>query len=127
MQLSETRSDTQSDGEAVPMLMVSGFGAHRLLKREAGLHVLELAHDDGPSRATARVRVVAAPLGDLPADKLRRALKESFARAGVPSSVVRRYRGEPSPLVRDMTAGWRSGRFDAVLRGDFDLIAAAQA
>jgi hypothetical protein len=65
-------------------------------------------------------------VGDLPADKLRRALKESFDRAGVPSSVVRRYRGEPSPLVRDMTAGWRSGRFDAVLRGDFDLIAAAQ-
>jgi hypothetical protein len=25
-----------------------------------------------------------------------------------------------------MTAGWRSGRFDAVLGGDFDLIAAAQ-
>jgi hypothetical protein len=40
--------------------------------------------------------------------------------------VVRRYRGDPSPLVRDMTAGWRSGRFDAVLGGDFDLIAAAQ-
>jgi hypothetical protein len=97
-----------------------------LLRREAGLHVLELADDGGPSRATARVRVVAAPLGDLPAEKLRRALKESFDRAGAPSSVVRRYRGEPSPLVRDMTAGWRSGRFDAVLRGDFDLIAAAQ-
>jgi ATP-dependent Clp protease ATP-binding subunit ClpC len=126
MQLSEARNDTHSDGEALPMLMVSGFGAHRLLRREAGLHVLELADDGGPSRATARVRVVAAPLGDLPAEKLRRALKESFDRAGAPSSVVRRYRGEPSPLVRDMTAGWRSGRFDAVLRGDFDLIAAAQ-
>ena len=88
--------------------------------------MLELADDGGPSRATARVRVAAAPLGELSPDRLRRALKEALDRAGVPSMVVRRYRGDPSPLVRDMTAGWRSGRFDAVLGGDFDLIAAAQ-
>jgi ATP-dependent Clp protease ATP-binding subunit ClpC len=127
MHLTEARGDNNADGDALPMLLISGFGAHRLLKREAGLHVLELADDDrGPSRATARVRVAAAPLGDLTPDKLRRALKEAFDRAGVPTNVVRRYRGDPSPLVRDMAAGWRSGRFDAVLRGDFDLIAAAQ-
>ena len=122
MQLTEQRGD----GEALPMLLISGFGAHRLLTREAGLHVLELADDGGPSRATARVRVAAAPLGELSPDRLRRALEEALDRAGVPSMVVRRYRGDPSPLVRDMTAGWRSGRFDAVLGGDFDLIAAAQ-
>jgi len=127
MQLTEPRGDNHADGDALPMLLISGFGAHRLLQREAGLHVLELLDDDrGPARATARVRVVAAPLGELSPDRLRRALKEAFARGGVPTAVVRRYRGDPSPLVRDMTAGWRSGRFDAVLRGDFDLIAAAQ-
>jgi ATP-dependent Clp protease ATP-binding subunit ClpC len=124
MQLSETRSDRQGDGETLPVLLVSGFGAHRLLRREAGLHVLELADEDGPSRATARVRVVAAPLGDLPADKLRRALKDSFDRAGLPTTVVRRYRGEPSPLVRSADGSWRTGKLDAVLRGDFDLMAA---
>jgi len=128
MHLTESRSDASAGGEALPLLLISGFGAHRLLKREAGLHVLELTDDDrGPARATARVRVAAAPLGEPPPEKLRRALKEAFDRAGVPTNVVRRYRGDPSPLVRDMTAGWRSGRFDAVLRGDFDLIAAAQA
>jgi ATP-dependent Clp protease ATP-binding subunit ClpC len=128
MHLIEARSDPHADAEALPMLLISGFGAHRLLHREAGLHVLELADDDsGPARATARVRVAAAPLGDPPPEKLRRALREALDRAGVPTNVVRRYRGDPSPLVRDMTAGWRSGRFDAVLRGDFDLIAAAQA
>jgi ATP-dependent Clp protease ATP-binding subunit ClpC len=127
MQLTAPRGDNHADGDALPMLLISGFGAHRLLQREAGLHVLELSDDDrGPARATARVRVVAAPLGELSPDKLRRALKDAFARGGVPTAVVRRYRGDPSPLVRDMTAGWRSGRFDAVLRGDFDLIAAAQ-
>ncbi len=127
MHLTEARGDANADGDALPMLLISGFGAHRLLRREAGLHVLELADDDkGPGRATARVRVAAAPLGEPPPDKLRRALKDAFERAGVPTGVVRRYRGEPSPLVRDMAAGWRSGRLDAVLRGDFDLIAAAQ-
>jgi len=30
---------------------------------------------------------------------------------------VRRYRGEPDPLVRSGDGSWRSGRFDAVLGG----------
>ena len=36
-------------------------------------------------------------------------------------SVVRRYRAEPTPLVRDAVRGYRTGRFDRVLAGDFDL------
>ena len=35
--------------------------------------------------------------------------------------VVRRYRREPSPLVRD-SRGWRTGRIDDVLGGAFDLL-----
>jgi ATP-dependent Clp protease ATP-binding subunit ClpC len=34
---------------------------------------------------------------------------------------VRRYRSEPSPLVRDTERGWRTGRLEEVLAGDFDL------
>jgi ATP-dependent Clp protease ATP-binding subunit ClpC len=72
------------------------------------------------------VRVAPAPLTDLPADKLRAALQNALDRAGAANAVVRRYRGDPSPLVRDTKSGWRSGRLDAVLRGDFDLVAATQ-
>jgi ATP-dependent Clp protease ATP-binding subunit ClpC len=75
----------------------------------------------------ARVRLAVAPLGDLPADKLRAGLAEAFARGPQPHAVVRRYRSEPSPLVRNMNGSWRTGKLDAVLRGDFDLIAASQA
>ena len=32
----------------------------------------------------------------------------------------------PRPLVRNMNGSWRSGRLDAVLGGDFDLIAARE-
>ena len=74
----------------------------------------------------ARVRLAVAPLGNLPADKLRGALTEAFARGPQPHAVVRRYRSEPSPLVRNMNGSWRTGKLDAVLRGDFDLIAASQ-
>jgi ATP-dependent Clp protease ATP-binding subunit ClpC len=35
---------------------------------------------------------------------------------------VRRYRERPSPLVRDSRLGWRSGRLDFVLDGNFDLL-----
>jgi len=38
---------------------------------------------------------------------------------------VRRYREDPSAMVRDAVRGWRTGRLDLVLGGDFDLIGAA--
>jgi ATP-dependent Clp protease ATP-binding subunit ClpC len=44
------------------------------------------------------------------------------ADAAPPQSIVRRYREEPSPLVRDSARGWRTGRLERVLDGDFDLI-----
>ena len=110
-----------------PWLLISGFGAHRLLAQEVGLHVLELSADEkGSGRVAARVRLAVAPLGDLPADKLRDVLGEAFARGPQPHAVVRRYRSEPSPLVRSMNGSWRTGKLDAVLGGDFDLIAASQ-
>ena len=40
--------------------------------------------------------------------------------------VVRRYRREPSPLVRNADGSWRTGKYDTVLGGNFDLLAAAE-
>jgi ATP-dependent Clp protease ATP-binding subunit ClpC len=39
---------------------------------------------------------------------------------------VRRYRGTPSPLVRDSVRGWRTGRLERVFAGDFDLVPAGE-
>jgi len=122
MQLSEVK--TGSGADDLPIVLVSGFGAERVLKRECGLHVLELSGSDGASRASARVRLAGAPLGDVQAARLPRMLREALDKAQRPSAVVRRYRGEPSPLVRSADGSWRTGKLDAVLRGDFDLMAA---
>jgi ATP-dependent Clp protease ATP-binding subunit ClpC len=122
MQLSEVKTGSGADN--MPILLVSGFGAERVLKRECGLHVLELSGSDGSSRASARVRLATAPLGDVPAARLPRMLREALDKAQCPSAVVRRYRGEPAPLVRSADGSWRTGKLDAVLRGDFDLMAA---
>jgi ATP-dependent Clp protease ATP-binding subunit ClpC len=108
---------------AEPTLLVSGFGAHRVLARECGLHILELA-GNGASRATARVCLVATPLGDVPAAKLQKEIVAALDKAPRSSTVVRRYRRDPAPLVRSGDGRWRTGRLDAVLRGDFDLLAA---
>ncbi len=123
MQISEVPGRA---GDA-PILLISGFGAHRALDRETGLHVMETP-DGGKNatRITARVRVAPAPAGELPATKLRVALAMGFAASAASNILVRRYRDGASPSVRDMKAGWRSGRLDAVLRGDFDLIGAIQ-
>jgi ATP-dependent Clp protease ATP-binding subunit ClpC len=96
-------------------LAVCGFGAHDLLQSEHGLHVFEHDHDgdDAPRRSTLAVRI--AP--DLPGRARIDPLK-----ADDDLRICRRYRAEPSPLVRDSVRGWRTGRLDRVLGGEFDVI-----
>jgi ATP-dependent Clp protease ATP-binding subunit ClpC len=108
------------------VLAVSGYAAYTILKAEAGLHVLESPQGEKSSfnRARARVRVVGQP--DEPAghgpEALRRQAEAALSSDEAAPQVVRRYREEPSPLVRDSARGWRTGRLDRVLDGDFDLI-----
>lgn len=99
-------------------LVVSGFGAHAILVREHGLHVLD---GDGGGRSVARVRVAPLWAGEAARDIPAAALRQALAAAQVASPIVRRYRFEPSPLVRDAERGWRTGRLQDVLAGDFDL------
>jgi ATP-dependent Clp protease ATP-binding subunit ClpC len=111
-------------GKDIPFLTVSGFGAHRILSPEAGLHVFEPFEGSG-NRVTARVRLAVVPLGDVPAAKERKLVVRVLDEAPRPNTVVRRYREEP-PLVRDAAGGWRTGRLDLVLGGEFDLLQAGQ-
>lgn len=104
------------------ILRVSGFGAFRTLSREAGLHVFEAGQPRAVKRTVARVIVVAGPDEDPPGARLWAALADRLASAQDETTIVRRYRDSPSPLVRDTRAGWRSGRLQAVLDGDFDLM-----
>ncbi len=94
-------------------LSISGFGALRLLEGELGLHVLE--HDDGKGtthRLAVQVSIVADGPGSDP----------GTAQGSWTQTICRRYRAEPSPLVRDTRRGWRSGRIERVLEGDFDIM-----
>src|SRR5204863_205702 len=90
---------------------------------ETGLHLFEIPQRKRSfSRIAVRVAVAplpfAAPETD-PGSLARSALAE------LPSAttIVRRYRVGPSPLVRDAVHDWRTGRLDRVLAGDFDVIA----
>jgi ATP-dependent Clp protease ATP-binding subunit ClpC len=103
---------------------VSGFAAYSLLHAEAGLHVLETPQDEKSfNRARVQVRVVAQP--DEPAGRegVRGQAARAFAAdANGAQQIVRRYREEPSPLVRDSVRGWRTGKLSRVLEGGFDLM-----
>ena len=122
MQISEIQGVGKD--KDTPILMVSGFGAHRILAPEAGLHVFELS-EGAAGRVTARVRLAAVPLGDVPAAKERKLIVRALDEAPRLNAVVRRYREEP-PLVRDAAGKWRSGRLDLVMGGDFDLLQAGE-
>ena len=109
------------------LLAVAGYGAYSLLAPENGLHVLERRGDRPRQFVRDSVLVRVVPQGDaLPAPD-RKALRAQAERAlEEPGSqdriIVRRYRKDPSLLVRDSVRGWRTGRLDLVLAGDFDLI-----
>ena len=113
------------DGEH--LLWISGLGCGEILLPEAGLHVLELVDDerDGSpvvDRDQVQVVVVAreARSDQSPAHVLSDA-RSALAGVETPSVVVRRYRPGKSPLVRDGVRGYRTGRLERVLAGEFDL------
>jgi ATP-dependent Clp protease ATP-binding subunit ClpC len=118
---------TIAEKQDLPVLLVTGFGAHRALVPECGLHVLEItAGSGGVNRAAARVRLTVPPLEEPANPKLYSVLLKAFSDAGGSSAIVRRYRRAPSPLVRSADGAWRSGKVDVVLRGDFDLLASGE-
>ncbi|MEW6744734.1 MAG: AAA family ATPase [Planctomycetota bacterium] len=123
----------EQDGNAVQpyrlLMAVSGYAAYRLLAPEHGLHVYETPQPSEKSekafrRAKVLVAVEAQP--DEPAGAELAAWRAQadavYARSQkARTAVVRRYRAEPSPLVRDSVRDWRTGRLERVLSGDFDL------
>jgi ATP-dependent Clp protease ATP-binding subunit ClpC len=112
------------------LCVVSGLGAGEILLSENGLHVLELlSQNEQGDRHVERVSCVVEVVGRevLPeGERTDAAALASAALAHVapPSAVVRRYRPRPTPLVRDAVRGYRTGRLDRVLAGDFDLFGA---
>jgi ATP-dependent Clp protease ATP-binding subunit ClpC len=107
------------------VLAISGFAAYPILAAEHGQHILE---SPAAGKAFSRIRTVVL-VAPQPAEPptAGRTLRAQAARTladvdAARAAVVRRYRDDPSPLVRDSVRGWRTGRIDQVLDGDFDLI-----
>jgi len=121
MQVGEVNSRA---GAREPILLVTGFGAFRALGREGGLHVIEEDRSDGPLRIAARVVVAPGPDPHPKTKDELGAMAKQLETAPRSNTIVRRYRDHPAQLVRDIAGGWRSGRLDSVLGGDFDLIGA---
>ena len=130
MRIAVLKPSTRHAADTV-WLAVSGFSSFVSLAPEDGLHVLEWGSnaEGGVRRVSVRVRVLAQPL--VPArdgeSELTRQAAEVLAGAPAPPpTIVRRYRGSPSPLVRDSVRGWRTGRLERVFAGDFDLVPAGE-
>ena len=94
---------------------------YTILKAEAGLHVLELPRErQGFARANVPVAVAPRTDASRTVEELEDEAGRALSGSPAPQTVVRGYRREPSPLVRD-ASGWRTGRIDQDLAGDFDL------
>ena len=104
---------------------VGGLGAGALLCREAGLHLFELAPENRDAGRVDRLHTLVEVAAREPRPDDERPLAErartALERAERGATVVRRYRADPAPLVRDAVRGYRTGRIERVLAGDFDL------
>ena len=99
--------------QCVAWIAASGFGALALLQRETGLHVLEQESEESNARRNVvHVQVAADRAGS----------KRVPPTMPTEAQVCRRYRQGASPLVRDALRGWRSGRIERVLGGEFDIM-----
>jgi ATP-dependent Clp protease ATP-binding subunit ClpC len=119
------RCNVLTDADSRFVMAVSGLGAYSILAQESGLHVFEVPDEKGGfGRHTARVQVVPQPITPYASDRdqLQRALNELDKAGDEPNKVVRRYREQPSPLVRDTRTSVRTGRLTQILNGEFDLI-----
>ena len=106
---------------------VMGFGAYSLLAPERGLHVWEQPGEKPRQFDRVSVHVRVAPQADGPPPPNPKALLKQARQALRPTdeadiTIVRRYREQPSPLVRDAVRGWRTGRLDLLLAGNFDAL-----
>jgi len=100
---------------------ISGFGAYSILENESGIHVLESPKDEKSfNRYKINVRILPQP--EIPVDNVLEHLNATISQGkNTNLEIIRRYRSEPSPLVRDAQKNWRTGRLDSVLEGNFDL------
>jgi ATP-dependent Clp protease ATP-binding subunit ClpC len=120
MRLEELALPEQANGDSV--LAVAGIGAGVILGPEAGIHMLESTE----GRASATVAVAPWEPGLRPDGEGLLEIARAALECRPPSTtIVRRYRDSPSPLVRDTVRGFRTGRLDRVLQGDFDVPNAA--
>jgi ATP-dependent Clp protease ATP-binding subunit ClpC len=104
---------------------VSGFGSYSILSEEYGLHILEIPKTQKTFNKY-NVHVHICPQPENPAESrevlLNQALHIFSEISGGASRIVRHYRFEPSPLIRDIIQKWRTGRVEKVMEGDFDLM-----
>jgi hypothetical protein len=77
----------------------------------------------GVERYKVRVQAVGQPPepGSNPEELRRQALRALEADGPQRPVIVRRYSESPQ-LVRDSVRGWRSGKLERILGGDFDLV-----
>jgi ATP-dependent Clp protease ATP-binding subunit ClpC len=114
------------------LLSISGLGCGEILALEAGFHVLEQVDEERDGAKVVdreHVRVLVLPRPDGPeagAGSLARLALHRVEEAEPKTVVVRRYRPGRAPLVRDSVRGYRTGRLDRILAGDFDLYGDAQ-
>ncbi len=116
---------SQIDDRMVVALSFNGFGAYRILQTEEGIHLQENpeAKQQSKMKGSARVRLLPKYPEDHRTSLAMPQLMARFSAEKKDLEIVRRYKQGKSPLIRDLKLNWRTGNYNKILLGDFDLMA----
>ncbi|MCD4779467.1 MAG: AAA family ATPase [Candidatus Omnitrophica bacterium] len=112
-------------GKYQAYLSIAGFGVLSFLEHEHGIHIFEDPKTPKTfQKYNTAVKIAVQPDNPYKNEKELRSQAEALLKHNKKNlkKIVRRYRRQPDPLVRDNVKGWRTGRLDLILQGHFDLI-----
>jgi len=118
---------TISDASDERIFVIGGLGCGQILERESGLHVFGPGRTEASRRSDHRSSIVqvcvveSVPGPDEAPEAILERARRSFDAVLCPTDPVRRYVTGSAPLVRDRSRGYRTGRLNDVLSGNFDL------
>lgn len=117
----ELIKESSESGECIFIFSVVGFGAYSLLKSESGYHVFENRGSKEKDMIKTRINVSVITMTNEDHRSINTTgILTRFSKSGI-SKVVRRYRMDKSPVVKDLKNRWQTGKVEYVLNGNFDL------
>ncbi len=101
---------------------IFGFGAYLILQQESGFHVQEVLSKDSVRSDKRRVRISVIPVNISDYRSMDISSIDDRMKDLQRPKTVRKFILGKSPIVKDNSRDWQTGKLEYILEGNFDLL-----